>query len=73
MQKLKIIRDKLSSLPGWRKASIGLARIREHPLVESEQEERCLDAMRSWRDPKEQTGTLGHQSHTLVEDDPPSG
>jgi hypothetical protein len=72
MQKLKIILDKLWCLPSRRKAGIGLARIREHPLAEPEQEEHCLDAMRSWRDPIEQTRTLRHHAHTLVEDDPPS-
>jgi hypothetical protein len=69
MQKLKIIRDRLLSLRDWRKGRVGLARIREHPFTEPAQEEHCLDAMRSWRNPADRTRTR----HTLLEDDPPSG
>jgi hypothetical protein len=72
IQKLKIIRDKLWSLRSWLNASFDVARVQEHYSAELDEEDR-LDAMRSWRDPVEPPGTLHHQHHTLVEDDPPSG
>jgi hypothetical protein len=65
MQKLKFIRAKLGALRSWLKPSIDLARLQEDPSVEPEQEEHLLDAMRSWRDPAEPTGTLNHQHHHL--------
>jgi len=73
MNAVEIILDRLWRLRSWRRTHIEFARIRGRPLGELEQEEHCLDAMRSWQVSTNQTRALRDEAHTLIEDDPPSG
>jgi hypothetical protein len=73
MHTLEIIRERLWRLRSCWKTRIEFAPIRGRPLAELEHEEHCLDAMRSWQGLTDQTRTLRHEAHTLIEDDPPSG
>jgi hypothetical protein len=59
--------------PPERRVGTILARMTEHRGEETDEEERCLDAMLHWRDPIERLQTHRRPRRTLVDDNPASG
>jgi hypothetical protein len=66
--------ERLRAQTSWRRIDEAVAKMRPHCLTEIEQdEERCLEAMLHWRDPRERSRTLHCRRQALVDDNPASG